>query len=335
MAKKLIGIDLGTSYIRIYREPDGIIMRMPSFVAVDKRTREVVATGSEAKMMRGKTPANITVFNPIKDGLISDYDATVHLLDSCFRQINAKSLFSRPQIVVTIPVNCNEVASMAVESAMLTAGARAVAVIESPLAAAIGAGLNVSAAKGCMTVDLGGGNTEIGIISAGGLVDCNICKTSGENLDRAIQHYIKQRKNLIIGDNTAELIKRQLISALPGVNRGGLIISGRNERTGLAGTAQIFSSEVYEATHGMMSSINRYISATVEGLAAEVSSDIYEFGIMLTGGCALIPGMAQFISNGTGFRTTIAANPLDCTIAGLGKLIADPSLINETFEFKT
>lgn len=329
-----MGIDFGTSYIRIFAEPDGIVLRAPSVVALDKRTREVIATGGDAKRMLGKTPSGILAYRPIKESTVAEFDAAARMLELFLHKLKAVSFFSHPKILLSAPLQITEVGQMALENVALEAGARSVAVVEAPLAAAVGAGLRVNAARGCMLMDFGGGMTEMAVISSGGIVCSNSSRACGDRIDTVIQNYLRLRRNILVGESTAEYIKRELATALPGINRGSMRVSGLHVRTGLACTVTVTGGEIFEAIRGMLNSLARSAVATIEQTPPDIAADIFDYGLLLTGGGSQIPGMAKFLSRAVGVRVVVAREPLDCVAVGLGKLLRTPRLISQEPKYR-
>lgn len=324
---KHIGLDLGTSNTRMFVKGKGIILRSPTVVTVDKNEEAVVALGREAKYMIGKTPANMEAFRPIRNGVIADFEVAAMMIHEYFVRTEALSLFNRPVVLVSTPENCTEVERLAVENAIFAAGAKAVGMVDSSLAAAIGAGLRINSPRGCMIVDIGGGMTQIAVISSGGVVRSRALKLAGDKFDAAIVNNLRTKKDLFVGEMTAEMIKVRIGSALPDVDRGTLEVSGRNERLKCAQTIRIDTEDVYNAVHPAYEAICRAIMNVLESTPPELAGDITDYGIMLVGGGANVHGMAELINQRTRLRVTVAKDPMDCECIGLGKLIERPSLI--------
>ena len=324
---KHIGLDLGTSNTRMYLKGNGIIMRSPTVVAIDQRDEEVVAVGKEAKMMIGKTPAHISAFRPIRDGVVSEFEATVLMLHEYFARKEVLSLFNRPVVLVSAPENCTEVERRALEDTIFEAGAKAVGIIPSPIASAIGAGLNINSHKGCMIVDIGAGMTQVAAISSGGIVRSKAIKIGGDKIDNAIINALKTQKDLSIGEISAEMTKVKIGCAVAGTERGAIDVSGINERLKCAQTARIVSSDIQPVLRVALDAICRAITNVLESSPPEIAGDISDYGIMLVGGGANIAKISEFINQKTGLRVTIAKNPMDCECIGVGKLIENPNLI--------
>ena len=318
---KNIGIDLGTSNTIVYVKGKDIVLREPSVVAVDKRGDRVVAVGAEARMMLGKTPGSIRAVHPLKAGVIAEFDFAAKMLRDIFRRVSGNALFSRPKVLVCVPYGVTEVERRAVEDATLEAGAQSVALIEEPIAAAIGAGLRVEDARGHMIVDIGGGTTEVAVLSYGGIVVSNSTRVAGDTIDDAIVEYIKRKYKVLIGDVTAEELKKNLASAIPQTDRGQMTARGRNLTNGLPAILNVSSAEVREAIGEQIVQIRDCIRNTLEQTPPELSSDIYDLGIVMTGGGALISGLPQLISNATGIRVLVAKDPLDSVATGIGHVI--------------
>lgn len=330
---KHIGLDLGTSHTRMIIK-DKIVLRSPTVVALDKTDDSIVAIGKKAKEMIGKTPAHIQEFRPIRNGVIADFEVTARMMHEYFLKTEALSLFNRPVVLVSVPGKCTEVERMAVENALFESGAKAVGTVRSPIAAAIGAGLKINSARGCMIVDIGGGMTQAAVICSGGIVRSSAIKLAGDKLDGAIISSLKSRRGLFIGEISAEAIKLKLGSALPGINRGEALVSGRNEILKCAETIRVTSAEVYEAIHMGLEAICRTIMNVLETTPPEIASDIWDYGIMLVGGGANIVGIGELITKKTGLRVTIARNPMDCECIGLGRIIENPRLLPDGVIYK-
>ena len=244
---KSIGIDLGTANTLVYVKGRGIVLREPSVVAVEAKTRKVVAVGSEAKLMLGKTPGSIVAMRPLQNGVIAEFDITAAMLRHYFKKISGSTIFSRPKVIICIPYGVTEVEKRAVEDVTLEAGAQSVALIEEPMAAAFGSGLRVEDARGSMIIDIGGGTTEVAVLSLGGIVMSSSMRIAGDELDAAIVAYIKRKYNILIGETTAELLKKRIGSVHPATDRGQMEIRGRNLLTGLPSIITITSAEIREA----------------------------------------------------------------------------------------
>ncbi len=331
---KHIGLDLGTSNTRMFVKGKGIILRSPTVVTVDKESDRVVALGREAKMMIGKTPSNMEAFRPIRNGVVSDFEVTTLMLREYFVRTESLSLFNRPVVLVSTPENCTEVERLAVENAIFAAGAKAVGTVRSSIAAAVGAGLKINDPRGCMIVDIGAGMTQVAVISSGRIIKSRAIKLGGDKLDGAIINNLLTKRNLFIGEMSAEMIKVKIGAAIASVDRGACEVSGRNEKLKCAQTVRITTEDVYMAIHTALEAICRTISSVLESSPPEIAGDISNFGIMLVGGGANIVGIAELITKKTGLRVTAARNPMDCECIGIGKLIEKPAILTDGILYK-
>lgn len=318
---KDMGIDLGTANTLIYVKGKGILLREPSVVAINSDTKKVLAVGIEAKQMIGRTPGNIVAIRPLKDGVIADFDVTQAMLKKFIEKISSKSAFTSPRIVVCFPSGVTEVEKRAIDEATKTAGAREVLLMEEPMAAAIGAGLPVNEPSGSMIVDIGGGTTEVAVISLGGIVTSKSLRMAGDELDQAIINYIKREYNLMIGERTAETVKMELGSAFPDGEEKSMKIKGRDLITGLPKIIDITEGEVREALKEPVYDIVDSIKTTLEKTPPELAADIMDKGIMLAGGGALLKGLDKLINHETHMPVHIAESPLDCVALGAGKAL--------------
>ncbi len=318
-----IGVDLGTSNTTVFVKGKGIIMREPSVVAYDVRLDAVRAVGTEAKEMIGRTPGSIVAVSPLKNGVIADFDVTAAMLKRFIRQSLRGSFFSRVRMVISIPCGITEVESHAVFDAAKQAGATDVDLVEEPIAAAVGAGLPVWNASGNMIVDIGGGTSEIAVISLGDIVTSRSVRVAGNDLDEAIINYIRKKHSLLIGERTAEQIKIEIGSAKPYENEGSMEIRGRNLVDGLPKNITITSKEVRDAMSDSLKQIIEAIRDTLERTPPELSADIIDSGITLSGGTALLRGFAELLAEETGMPVSVAQNPLDCVALGTGKRLED------------
>lgn len=324
-----IGIDLGTANTLIFSKGKGIIMREPSVVAVDTRTDTVRYVGQEAKDVIGRTPGSIIAVRPLKDGVIADFDITASMLQIFIKKVFNNSFFARPRVVICIPSGVTEVERRAVKEATLKAGARHVSVIEEPMAAAIGAGLPVAEATGSMVVDIGGGTSEVAVISLGGIVASKSVRVGGDEFDACIIAYIKKKYNLLIGERTSENIKTTIGSAFPFEEELEMEIKGRNLVDGLPKNIFVTSEEIREALADPLTSIMDAIKSTLERTPPELSADIIDHGITLTGGGALLHNMDKLITKETGMPVHIAENALDCVATGAGQVLDNLDLLKE------
>ncbi|MBQ5591661.1 MAG: rod shape-determining protein [Clostridia bacterium] len=315
-----IGIDLGTANTLVFVKGKGIIIREPSVVAVDQRYNpvRVVAVGSEAKDMIGRTPGSIGAVRPLRNGVIADFDATAEMLRKFIRKAVTASPFSKTRVMICVPSGVTEVERRAVNDAAKSAGARYVSLIEQPMAAAIGAGLPVEAAKGSMIVDIGGGTAEVAVVALGDIVTSRSVKVAGDSYDEAIINYIRKKYSLLIGERTAEDIKIQIGSAYPYEGEGAMNVKGRNLIDGLPKDVEVSADEIREALKDSIAQVLDAIRTTLENTPPELSADIIDGGITLTGGGALLRGLDKLIEKEVKIPVTISDNPLDCVVEGTG-----------------
>ncbi|NLG89746.1 MAG: rod shape-determining protein [Clostridiaceae bacterium] len=322
-----IGIDLGTANTLVHVKGKGVVLREPSVVAINNNTGEVLSVGLDAKNMIGRTPGNITAIRPMKDGVIANFQITQGMLRYFIRKVIGNNKIIRPRVVVCVPSGVTEVEKRAVIDATLQAGAKEAYLIEEPMAAAIGAGLPVEEPTGSMVVDIGGGTSEVAVISLGGIVVSRSLRVAGDELDDAIVHYVKKEYNLMIGERTAEDIKIRIGSAYPVNDEEQYSISGRDLVTGLPRELLISAAEVREALAETVNAIVDSIRYTLEKTPPELAADIMEKGIMLTGGGALLKGLDKLIFHETGIPVNIAEYPLDCVAIGTGKVLEELELL--------
>ncbi|MBP2240583.1 rod shape-determining protein MreB [Cytobacillus eiseniae] len=320
---KDLGIDLGTANTLVYIKGKGIVVREPSVVALQTDTKNIVAVGNDAKNMIGRTPGNIVALRPMKDGVIADYETTAVMMKYYINQaIKSKGLFSgKPYVMVCVPSGITAVEQRAVIDATRQAGARDAYPIEEPFAAAIGANLPVWEPTGSMVVDIGGGTTEVAIISLGGIVTSQSVRVAGNEMDDSIINYIRKHYNLLIGDRTAEIIKMEIGSAGEPDGIDNIEIRGRDLLTGLPKTIEITAEEIAKALHDTVYSIVEAVKVTLEKTPPELAADIMDRGIVLTGGGALLRNLDRVISEETNMPVLIAENPLDCVAIGTGKAL--------------
>lgn len=329
---KDMGIDLGTANTLVNVKGEGIVVREPSVVAIQQSDGKVLAVGADAKEMIGRTPGNIVAKHPLKDGVIADFEITHKMLEYFINKAYTKrSIFYAPRVVVGVPSDVTEVEKRAVIEAAYAAGAKDALLIEEPMAAAIGAGLPVAEPTGNMVVDVGGGTTEIAVISLGGIVTAKSIRIGGDEFDEAIIQYIRKEYSLMIGERTAENIKITIGSAFEKTNIPNMDITGRNLVTGLPKSLSISSREIREALSEPINSIIEGIKNTLERTPPELSSDIMNHGIMITGGGALLHGLDDLIRDETGMPVNIAENPLDCVGIGTGIAIENYDLLRTVF----
>lgn len=316
-----IGIDLGTASILVYIKGKGVVLKEPSVVAFDRDTNEIKAIGEEARVMIGRTPGNIVAVRPLRQGVISDYTVTEKMMKYFITKAQGGRTLRKPRISVCIPSGATEVEKKAVEDATYSAGAKEVVIIEEPVAAAIGSGIDISKACGNMIVDIGGGTSDIAVISLGGTVVSASVKTAGDDFDEAIVRYMRKKHNLLVGERTAEEIKIQIGCAykLPEIQT--MEVRGRNLVTGLPKTMTITSDEILDALHDSAMIIVDAVHNVLERTPPELAADIFERGIVLTGGGALLRGLDQLIEERTGINTMIAEEPMTAVAIGTGKFI--------------
>ncbi len=332
MFNKDIGIDLGTANTLVFLKGKGIVMREPSVVAVDTKTDVVRSVGHEAKAVIGRTPGSIVAVRPLKDGVIADFDITANMLDRFIKKVCGSSRFFGPRVVICIPSGVTEVERRAVKEAALKAGGRQVSVIEEPMAAAIGAGLPISEPSGSMVVDIGGGTSEVAVISLGGIVASRSVRVGGDEFDQSIIAYIKRKYNLLIGERTAEQIKIELGSAYPMDEEKSMEIKGRNLVDGLPKNITVHSEEIRDALAESLEKVIEAVKETLERTPPELSADIIDHGITLTGGGALLRGLDQLIQSETGIDVHVAEDPLDCVATGTGMVLDHIDLLGEVLD---
>ena len=318
---KDIGIDLGTVNTLVYVKGKGIVIREPSVVAVDIRTDEVLAVGNLAREMIGRTPGSIVALRPLTDGVIADFSITAEMLKHFIRNAVQSNLFSRPRVIICIPSGVTEVERRAVENAARQAGGGVVDLIEEPMAAALGAGLPVAEATGSMVIDIGGGTTDIAVISLGDIVISRSVRKAGDAFNAAILSYVKRKYNLLIGERSAEDLKISAGSAFPFHCEKPVAIKGRNLVDGLPKNVVISGAEVREALAEPLADIVEAVKQTLGETPPELSADILDHGIMLTGGGALLRGLDKLLSQETGMPVNVAEHPLDCVAEGTGRML--------------
>ncbi len=327
MAGRLIGrdmaVDLGTANTLVYVRGKGICVDEPSVVAIDIETGELTAVGSEAKRMIGRAPERIAVVRPLKDGVIADFEATEQMLRQFVARVHRRRYFAKPRIVVCVPSDLTTVEQRAVKEAAYQAGARKVYLIEEPMAAAIGAGLPVHRPTGNMIVDVGGGTTEVAVISLGGIVTSLSVRTAGDDLDQAIVTWFKKEHSLMLGDQTAEEIKQTLGAAFPGVGPQEAEIRGRDLVSGLPRTVTVSSAEIRKALEEPLHDIVDAVRVTLDQTPPELAGDIMDRGIVLTGGGALLRGLDERLRHETGMPVHVAEDPLTSVVRGAGRCIED------------
>ena len=318
-----LGIDLGTANVLIYVDGKGVVVREPSVVAVDKNTGKILQVGSAARNMLGRTPGNVVAMHPLKDGVISDHEMTVKMLQTLFREAAKSSLFTpKPRVVICVPSGVTEVEERTVINAAIDAGARRVYLIEEPLAAAMGAGLDIRGPSGQMVVDIGCGTTDIAVLSLNGVAASSSIKIAGSAFDEAIGRYVRRKHGVVIGQVTAEDVKIQIGCVYPRPENVSMNIKGRDAKTGMPRELTLLSSEVYEVLRRPARQIADEVLSVLEETSPELVSDISENGITLTGGGSQIWGMDKLLTERTGIACTLADDPDSCVAYGCGKSLA-------------
>ncbi len=318
-----LGIDLGTSNILIYKAEEGLVAREPSVVAADKNTGKILKVGAAARNMLGRTPGNVVAMHPLKDGVISDHEMTVQMLQHLFRVADKASLFApKPRVIVSVPSGITEVEERTVINAALEAGARRVYLIEEPLAAALGAGLDISGPRGHLVVDIGGGTTDIAVLSMNGVAAASSLKLAGNHFDEAIARHIRRKYQVVIGQPTAEDIKIQLGSVYPRNSESSMVVKGRDAKAGIPREITLTSTEICEVLARPARQIADEVLSVLEDTSPELVGDIAETGIVLTGGCSQILGMDLLLQERTGIPCTVADDPAACVAYGCGKSLA-------------
>ncbi len=318
-----LGIDLGTSNVLIYADGQGVVIREPSVVAVDKNSGKILQVGAGARNMLGRTPGNVVAMHPLKDGVISDHELTVKMLQSLFHSINKSSIFApKPRVVISVPSGITEVEERTIINAAAEAGARRVYLLEEPLAAALGAGLDLNSPTGHMVVDIGAGTTDIAVLSMNGVATSSSLKVAGNAFDEAIARYVRRKHGVIIGQTTAEDVKIQIGSVYPRNEDPTMVVKGRDSKNGVPRELILSSSEVSEVLMRMGRQIADEVLSVLEDTSPELVGDIAQTGITLTGGGAQIYGMDMLLSERTGVRCTLADDAPSCVVYGCGKSLA-------------
>jgi rod shape-determining protein MreB len=317
-----IGVDLGTANILVYLKGSGIVLREPSVVAIDRNTNKILAIGEEAKTMLGRTPGNIVAIRPLREGVIADYDMTQSMLENVIQRVAGKSLFFKPRVVICIPSGVTTVEKRAVLEAAIQSGAAKTYLVEEPIAAAMGAGLEISESRGAMVVDIGGGTTDIAVMSLGGVVVSDSLRVGGDKFDEAIVRFVKKEHNVLIGEPTAEEIKIKVATVFKGNRQAEIQVRGRDLVSGLPTTIKLTSEEIYRALQEPVATLVSCVRSVLEKTPPELSSDIIDRGIVLTGGGALLDGMPELLQAETGIVTIVADSPLECVAIGTGKVLS-------------
>ncbi len=316
-----LGIDLGTVNTLVYVRGEGIVVNEPTVVAVETGTNKVVATGAEAKMMIGRTPDNVRAIRPMRDGVIADFEIVNRLIKDFIKKAVGKRLFVKPRVVIGVPSCITEVERRAVKESAEQANARETFLIEESLAAAIGASIPINEPAGNMVIDIGGGTTEISVISLGGMVVSNAIRIAGDEFDEAIINYLKKKHSLVVGENTAELIKIKIGNAYPIEEKSSIEIKGRDAIKGLPRTLEIDSDEIREAMKEPLNSIIEEVKKTLDQTPPELAGDIVDRGIVMTGGGSLLKGLSHLISESTQVPVFLADNPLTSIVIGTAKYL--------------
>jgi len=318
-----LGVDLGNSNVLIYADGKGLVVREPSVVAVDKNTGKILQVGAAARNMLGRTPGNVVAMKPLRDGIISDHEMTVRMLQEMFKTATKASVFTpKPRVVISVPSGVTEVEERSVINAAIEAGARRVFLIEEPLAAALGAGLDIKGATGHMVVDIGGGTTDIAVLSMNGVAVSSSLKIAGDYFDESIARYVRRQHGVVIGQVTAEQVKIQIGQVFPREEELSMNVKGRDAKTGMPKEVTLTSTEIHEVLRRPARMIVDEVMAVLEQTSPELVSDISETGITLTGGCSQIWGMAELLIERTGIATVLADDPNSCTAYGCGKSLA-------------
>ena len=325
-----LAIDLGTATTLVYMKGRGIVLCEPSVVAVhrgNRNTNRVLAVGKDAKEMLGRTPGNIVAIRPLKDGVISDFEVTEAMLSHFIRKVHNRKMFVRPRIIIAVPFGITQVEKRAVKESAVSAGAREVYLVEEPIAAAIGAGLPITEPSGNMIVDIGGGTTEVAIISLAGIVYSTSIRVAGDKMDEAIIQHLKRKYNLLIGERTAESIKISIGSAYPGEEDRTMYVKGRDLVAGVPKTLEISSEEIRKALADPINAIVEAVRMTLERTPPELSADIIDKGIVLAGGGALLENMDVLLREETGLPVIVAEDPISCVALGSGKILDELDLL--------
>ena len=318
-----LGVDLGTSNVLIYADNKGLVVREPSVVALDKNTGKILQVGAAARNMLGRTPGNVVAMRPLKDGIISDHEMTVQMLQAMFKTATKSGAFTpKPRVVISVPSGVTEVEERSVINAAIEAGARRVFLIEEPLAAGLGAGLDIKGAKGHLVVDIGGGTTDIAVLSMNGVAVSSSLKVAGDFMDELIARYVRRQHGIAIGQATAENVKIQIGRVYPGGEEASMNVKGRDIKTGMPRVVTLMSSEIYEVLRRPARQIADEVLVVLEQTNPELVSDISETGITLTGGCSQLYGFDALLMERTGIDCTVADDPATCTALGCGKSLA-------------
>jgi len=326
-----IGIDLGTANTLVYVKGKGIVLREPSVVAIDKVRRKVLAVGSEAKLMLGRTPSNIVAVRPLRNGVIADFEVTQEMIKYFIRKVHNRRSLLHPRIVIGIPSGITEVEKRAVQESAEQAGAREVYLIEEPMAAAIGSDLPISEPHASMICDIGGGTTEVAVISLGGMVYSTSVRVGGDKFDEAIINYIRRNYGMLIGEATSEMIKKEMGSAFPGSEVREMEVKGRNMAEGIPRSFTITSNEILEALTDPLNTIVSAVKSALEQTPPELGADIADKGMVLTGGGALLRDLDRLLMEETGLPVIVAEDPLSCVVRGSGRALEEMDRLSTVF----
>lgn len=316
-----VGIDLGTANVLVYVKGKGIVLREPSVVAIDNDDDTILAIGSDAREMIGRTPGNIVAIKPLRDGVIADYDMTEAMIRHFLQKVVGRSFLFRPRVMICVPTGVTVVEKRAVQEAAEQAGAKTAELIEEPIAAALGAGIDIAEPVGSMIVDIGGGTCDVAVISLGGIVTGSSLRVAGNQFDRDIESFIRKRHNLLVGERTAENIKVTIGAAFAGARKERLDIRGRDAITGMPKTVDVTTDEIVEALSESVGKIIYSVKKVLEETPPELAADIMDRGIILTGGGAMLYGLAELIRRETDIPTSVADDPLSCVALGTGRAL--------------
>ncbi len=324
-----LAIDLGTANTLIFVKNKGILLREPSVVAINNQTKEPQAVGAEAKQMLGRAPGSIEAIRPMKDGVIANFDVTEKMIKHFFEKVGSRKMLGRPRVVIAVPSGITQVERRAVRDSAISAGAREVFLVEEPMAAAIGVDLPIEEPTGNMIIDIGGGTTEVAIISMSGIVYSKSVRVAGDEMDEAIVNYVKRKYNLLIGERTAEEVKMEIGSAYPMEKRMTKEVKGRDLVAGIPKTLLISDEEVREALTETFSTIVESVKIALERTPPELAADIVDKGVVVAGGGSLIKGLEILLREATGLPITLAEDPLSAVATGAGKLLSNPKLLKK------
>jgi rod shape-determining protein MreB and related proteins len=324
MFSKDIGVDLGTANVLVHVKGRGIVLNEPSVVAIDQITKQVVAVGEEARQMLGRTPGNIVATRPLREGVIADFEITEIMLRHFIRKTIGRSVMIRPRVMICVPAGITSVEQKAVREAAEACGVKHVDLIEEPKAAAIGAGLNIFEPSGSMVVDIGGGTTDVAVLSLGDVVTSTSLRVAGDKLDDAIVKYIKRQYNLLIGERTAEELKKELATVFPNSRSGQMDVRGRDMMSGLPKTITVHAEEMREALQEPIDAIILATKSVLEKTPPELAADIFDKGVMLTGGGALVDGLDKLMMHELQIPVHVAEDPMQCVVIGTGMMLESP-----------